>query len=230
MTINKFFGDQDAMNKPSNGNIFLAKIDKKRILTSTGIQNLSIYSTFARVNVVITDSPNINIHLYGKVKTNVNVTFSCKVVDNELIIKQNSSKEDSSVGDLILTVAVPRKRFDRIAITTMSSNTTVYSGIICKTLTFKSLYGNLKTSSSFEKSSANTKNGNIDYFISPKGEVFLDLYTLSGNIILDFCSNASAVITTKTMSGKVINRYKGKSRDNVVHGTVETKTGSILIM
>lgn len=84
------------------------RFDEKKSEDAKNVDKIAIDSTFADVNISVSDSSKVEVHFYGQADTDGDVNFDVCMVKNEFRITLKFA-ENSYNSNLKLDVTVPHK-------------------------------------------------------------------------------------------------------------------------
>lgn len=109
------------------------RFDEKKSEDAKNVDKIAIDSTFADVNISVSDSSKVEVHFYGQADTDGDVNFDVCMVKNEFRITLKFA-ENSYNSNLKLDVTVPHKKFKVISAKSVSANITVGEEVSTKQL------------------------------------------------------------------------------------------------
>lgn len=181
--------------------------DATKIKDANNLDKVIIDSTFADVNVLVSDSSNAEVHFYGHAELDGNITFDVQVVNRELrvILKYIGNYFN---GELQLDITLPQKTFEVISVTSSSSAIVLNNGVSANHLIVKNMAGDLKTSATFTNASINTVNGDIRLDTNATTNINLDISTMSGNVSVNLNNIGHINLSTNPIGKMVQNTHK----------------------
>ena len=97
------------------------KFDEKKVEDCRNIDKIAINSTFADVNVSVSNSSKVEAHFYGEANLDGDVNFDVRVVNSELRITLKFTGNCFN-GNLKLNIAIPQKIFKVISVKSSSAD------------------------------------------------------------------------------------------------------------
>lgn len=88
--------------------------------------------------------------------------------------------------------------------------------------------GDLKTQATFTQASITTMSGDVDFYIDATKDIMVQISTMSGDVSAEFCHIRHMNLSTRCMSGNVVNYHK--TENGYVAGVqISTMSGDIKI-
>ncbi len=212
--------------KDYDGNSF-SDFEEKKVVTSTGISDISITSNIIPVTISVSelDTDTIVVYLTGKscsrfLKHNMNVLsvgsklcISVGGEDDSLLNSQSANL----LNNLTLQVILPKLKFAKL--TWVSSKKTaalvINSGVDFETINATSAAGDIYSYATFKNASLSTTEGNIILNIDAKEDISVDASTFYGNLTASFRNISKFVnFSIAAQSGLFQNNGKGKMKEN----------------
>ena len=182
------------------------KFDERKVEDCSNIEKIAINSTFADVNVSVSNSSKVEAHFYGVANLDGDVNFDVRVVNRELRITLEFTGNCFN-GNLKLDVTVPQKIFKVVSAKTSSADVTFNEGVSTDYLKVKTQSGDLETNATFNTVSVST---------------------MSGDVSAEFNNIGYINLSTTSMSGDVRNRHKG-NKGYTADVDISTMSGDIRI-
>lgn len=207
-------------NEPQN----LKRFDETRVEDGSNIDRIFINSQIGDVRLYASNSSKVKVHCYGNCSENVE--FDAFIVSGELRVLVKA--EGNVLGNVNLDVAVPKKTYKQISVTTVSSDIVVDKMLRAEFLKIKTASGNLETSMSFNKAFISLASGDVDLYTKAMSNISIYISTMSGNVLAEFDNIGYIELDTRTMSGDVKNRHRSNGRFEA-NVQISTMSGNIKI-
>lgn len=141
-----------------------------------------------------------------------NYTIITHITNNELIIETKNT-EGEKVAEAVLEVTLPEWIFDELLVKTTFGDISVSKGIQVEILELiAETVGNINSQACFRDGNFYTVHGDIDLQVDPVTKVVLRVNTNKGNANIELLNLEAAIISSKTMCGKVNNSYKANGK------------------
>lgn len=164
----------------------------------------------ADVNISLSNSSKIEVHLYGQANIDRDFKFDVGVVNRELRITLRSTGNCNS-SSLNLDVTVPHKTFKIITVNTLLADIILGEGVSTDYVKVKTQSRYLASKATFVKSSIETMNGDIYIYINAKENISAVISTINGDASAEFDNVGDLNLYTNSLNGDVKNRHKCKS-------------------
>ena len=123
------------------------KIDERKVISEKGIENISIQSSLADVNITTSDSSVIEIHLYGRTSNEDKFTFiNVATYKKGLAI----TLDESATGNLILEVRLPKTTLQKIEVDSNVGDICIKENVSTNMLEMLTVSGNINVQCTFE--------------------------------------------------------------------------------
>lgn len=209
------------------GNAKLQKYDERKSEDCSNIEKIFVRSSIADVNVSVSNSQNVEAHLYGEVEIDRDVNLVVRVIDRELSISLKFAGSCFN-GNLKLDILIPKKTFKVVSAITSSADVTIHEGVLTDHLYVKTQSGDLETNATVKKVSVITMSGDVELCIDAVENIGVDVCTMSGDVSAEFNNIANINLSTSSMSGNVKNHHKG-SKGYTADVEITTMSGNIRI-
>lgn len=203
------------------------KFDERKVEDCSNIEKIAINSTFADVNVSVSNSSKVEAHFYGVANLDGDVNFDVRVVNRELRITLEFTGNCFN-GNLKLDVTVPQKIFKVVSAKTSSADVTFNEGVSTDYLKVKTQSGDLETNATFNTVSVSTMSGDVELCIDATQDINVEISTMSGDVSAEFNNIGYINLSTTSMSGDVRNRHKG-NKGYTADVDISTMSGDIRI-
>ncbi len=201
--------------------------DEKKSEYANNVENITIDSAVADINVSISNSSNVEAHFYGQANIDGGISFDVRKVNRDLKVTLQFTGNCYN-GNLKLDVTLPQKIFKVITAKSTSADVTLNEGVSTDYIKVKTLSGDLETNATFTNASISTISGNVDLCIDAKKDVSVEITTISGDVSTEFKNIRYINISTSTISENVKNTHKSVS-GHIANVDVSTMSGNIKI-
>ena len=205
----------------------LKTFDEKKIEDGSKIEKITIDSNIVDVDIIASNSSNVETHFYGQAESNGNIEFDVNLVKHELKITV-TIVGDCYNSNFKLIVGVPNKTFKEIFVKTTAADISFSGNIFAENLKVETLSGDIQTCATFNSISANSMSGDIELCINANSDLIVDISTISGNVSADFENIARINISSSTLTGNVRNYHENQTGYSV-DGDISTMSGNIRI-
>lgn len=205
----------------------LQKFDERKSKDSSNIDKIAVDSTFADVNVSVSNSSKVEAHFYGEAEIDGDVNFDVRVVNRELKITLQFTGNCFN-GNLKLDITIPHKTFQLISAKSSSADITLNEGVSTNYLKVKTQSGDLETNATVNNVSVSTMSGDVELCIDATNDISVEVSTMSGDVSAEFNNIAHINLSTSSMSGDVRNRHKG-GKGYTADVDISTMIGDIII-
>lgn len=219
------------VNEKENKNSKLKVFNEKISEDANKVDKIVINSAFVDINVSLSNSSKVETHCYGYVDIDKDINFDVKLVNRELIIKVEYSGNCWN-PDLRLDINVPfQKTFKLIYVNTMSGDIFLNEKVSTENLKIKTQSGNLETVyANLKNVSIETMSGKVKFIIKATTDIDVDINTISGEVNAQLHNISQIInISTNSMSGHIINRYRESSDGYTANIKISTMSGDIRI-
>lgn len=204
------------------------KFDEKKVENCRNIDKIAINSTFADVNVSVSNSSKVEAHFYGEANLDGDVNFDVRVVNSELRITLKFTGNCFN-GNLKLNIAIPQKIFKVISVKSSSADVILNEGVSTDYLQVNTQSGDLETYATFNTVSASTMSGDIELYIEAIKDINVNISSMSGDVTAEFNNIGYINLYTNSMSGSVRNRHKEVKDGYNADVDISTMSGDIRI-
>ena len=204
------------------------KFDEKKVEDCRNIDKIAINSTFADVNVSVSNSSKVEAHFYGEANLDGDVNFDVRVVNSELRITLKFTGNCFN-GNLKLNITIPQKIFKVISVKSSSADVILNEGVSTDYLQVNTQSGDLETYATFNTVSASTMSGDIELYIEAIKDINVNISSMSGDITAEFSNIGYINLYTNSMSGSVRNRHKEVKDGYNADVDISTMSGDIRI-
>ena len=204
------------------------KFDEKKVEDCRNIDKIAINSTFADVNVSVSNSSKVEAHFYGEANLDGDVNFDVRVVNSELRITLKFTGNCFN-GNLKLNIAIPQKIFKVISVKSSSADVILNEGVSTDYLQVNTQSGDLETYATFNTVSASTMSGDIELYIEAIKDINVNISSMSGDVTAEFNNIGYINLYTNSMSGSVRNRHKEVKDGYNADVDISTMSGDIRI-
>lgn len=243
ININNLFGDCNVVSSNGvtiiNGRVVNGKgnkkskaeeFDEKKVENANKIEQMVIDSSIGDINVLPSESSNVEVHFYGSAILDKDIDFDVKLVGSELRITVKHSG-NCSASDLKLDIEVPvEKTFKLISANTMSGDIILSEKVSAENLKIKTQSGDVESYAKLKDISVKTMNGDVELVINAKNDIDLDINTMNGDVRVELY-NISRLkkVSTNTMNGNVRNHYRENNEGYTANINISTMNGNIRI-
>lgn len=191
------------------------------------VERISIDSISFPVNISVSNSSKVEVHLYGQANLDGDIDFDVSVVNRELKIAFKLAGNCYN-NNLKLDVTVPHKTFKEISVKSSSAGITLNEGISTDYLKIKTQSGNLETNATFTNATITTSSGDVELYIDANKNISLEIFTSSGDVSAEFNNIGYLNLSTNSSSGDVRNRHKAGT-GYTANVDISTSSGDIKI-
>lgn len=207
----------------------LKEFDEKILDDVKNIEKISIESESIDINVLTSNSSNVESHLHGSAFVDGNIELNTEVVGEELIITVTSEGsytiEDSY---LQLDVAIPKK-MNVIKVNGISSNIELAENVETERMLLKTVSGQIYSSATSSDIVADTTSGDINLYLSAKQDIGVDVSAVSGDVCISLNNIENANVYSNSMSGDVINHLREEKGGYEANLNIGTVSGDIIL-
>lgn len=104
------------------------KIDEWKSENASKVESITINSTIADIDISVSNSQNVETHLYGQTNVDGDVKFDFRVVSKQLQVTVKATGICYN-GNLKLDVTIPKKLFESIVAESASGDITLHEGL-----------------------------------------------------------------------------------------------------
>ncbi len=201
------------------------KINERKLEDARKVESIIINSTFVKVDVSVSDSQNVEAHLYGYASGDIKFDF--RLVNKQLQISVKSL-EGCYNCNLNLDVIIPKKLFESITVESGTADITLHKGVVTDSLEVTTKAGKLETQATFTQASITTLSGDVDFYIDATKNIKVQINTMSGDVSAKFNHIRHMNISTRSKSGDVVNYHKTEN-GYVANVQISTMSGDIRI-
>lgn len=203
------------------------KFDEIKSEYANNVEKITIDSTFADVNISVSNSSKVEAHFYGQASVEGEINFDVRLVNGELriILKFVGNCYNNN---LKLDITVPDKTFKVISVKNASGDITLSEDVSTEQLKVKTMSGDLETNATFTNASISNMSGDIELSINASKDIVAEISTMSGNVSAEFNNIRQVNLSTSSMSGNVKNRHKGEA-GYTANVYISTMSGNIRI-
>ena len=182
------------------------KIDERKVISEKGIENISIQSSLADVNITTSDSSVIEIHLYGRTSNEDKFTFiNVATYKKGLAI----TLDESATGNLRLEVRLPKTTLQKIEVDSNVGDICIKENVSTNMLEMLTVSGNINVQCTFAELLTTTASGNIEIStVAERNIASACIQSKSGNVKTEFKNVGNMELTMQTMSGDAKNYRK----------------------
>lgn len=212
---------------PSDGNTG-KEFDERKSEDATNIDKIFIESTSANVDVALSDTSEIQAHLYGHVNSDAQIELDVRKAYRQLRITVKK-KSGFYCGTLKLDILVPSKMFKEIMIKSISADITLNANVLTECLKVSTRSGDIETNATFDNAHLNTMSGDVDICVDAKRNVAINVSTMSGDVSAEFGNIRKVNLSADTMSGDIQNRHREKEMGYIADVNISSMSGDIMI-
>lgn len=211
-----------------SGNFACEKVfDERKHENGADIEKIFVDADIGNVNFFLSELTDFDIRLHGKVFAERDINFEIRKIGNKLEVEVGFNGSTIN-GNLTLDVAIPKKVYKEIEISTISGNIDLKEDIKVNALNVKSMSGNVHTKANLKETIINTMNGEIIAVINAKNDISINISTMNGNVNVELNNIGMIDIATSTMNGR-IKKHGIKVGRHSVEGAISTMNGNINI-
>ena len=203
------------------------KFDEKKSKDCTNIDIITIYSTFAGINISSSDSSEAVAHVYGEGSIDGDINFNVSANGRELKISLDMDNESFS-GNLHFDVTIPKKIFNLISISSLSAKITLDDQVSAKALKINSSTGAVNSKANAQNYNVTTVSGAIKLSINAKQDINANISSTTGAVTAELINISHANLLASSVFGKVMNYHKGTT-GYTASINVSTMSGRITI-
>lgn len=203
--------------------------DEKKTENCSAVNRVIITSTFADVNVSISNTSETEVHLYGEAILDGELKFEVRVINRELRITVYSTGNCFN-GNLQMDVIIPQKTYEVIYIKGASADIILNEGVITNHLKVNTQSGDVESAASVNVASVATMSGDVELYIAATRDISVEASSMSGDVSAMFDNIEYLNLSVSSMSGELSNQHRGR-RSNGFVADVEicTMSGDITI-
>lgn len=210
------------------GKTKLKKYDERKSETAENVEKITVDSTIADVNMLVSDSSDIEVHFYGEAKLNNDLNLDIQHRKDEVIIKLKYEGTCSN-GNLKLDIAIPNKQYEVIKVESASADINLNEGVSAKCIEVETSSGDIITDATFAKTNISSMSGDVELYVNANEDISVEVSTMSGDISVQFNNINSIDLSTSTMSGDIRNKHSGSLEGYNANGDISTMSGDIVI-
>lgn len=202
------------------------KIDERKVISEKGIENISIQSSLADVNITTSDSSVIEIHLYGRTSNEDKFTFiNVATYKKGLAI----TLDESATGNLRLEVRLPKTTLQKIEVDSNVGDICIKENVSTNMLEMLTVSGNINVQCTFAELLTTTASGNIEIStVAERNIASACIQSKSGNVKTEFKNVGNMELTMQTMSGDAKNYRTAKGGKYSANVNLNTISGDIV--
>ena len=202
------------------------KIDERKVISEKGIENISIQSSLADVNITTSDSSVIEIHLYGRTSNEDKFTFiNVATYKKGLAI----TLDESATGNLRLEVRLPKTTLQKIEVDSNVGDICIKENVSTNMLEMLTVSGNINVQCTFAELLTTTASGNIEIStVAERNIASACIQSKSGKVKTEFKNVGNMELTMQTMSGDAKNYRKCANGRYSAKVKIATMSGDIV--
>jgi len=227
MRINNIIINGEVLGGFSRGDTKKKIFDERKQKSSRNIQKILVDAEIGNVNFFATDLNDFDIHFHGSAILSHDVIFDVEIIENQMkiIVKFNGCNIS---GNLILDIALPKKVYKEIFVTTNLGDVVLKNDVVVEKLRVKTMSGSIDSKAIINSISFDTMNGDANVLINARKDICLNMSTMNGTVDVVLNNIGSMDISTSTMNGR-ISKCTRKEGRHAIEGIISTMNGNINI-